>query len=192
MTAVTTKRRMYDLLARGAFGHTLPSVETVEEAERFVAGGGAFAVRSKAAGGPCKYGLNGSDAVRLAASLPAGSWNLSPMLSDPHRVCYGHLYERPGGWHLHYTEAKKPSRLSFSQDGCEQLWLTGLSARLYLRRLMDQRGWDTLTDLVDLYPDHVIEFTVMDSAHAAWGPSNTIFWEVRTDSGEYEGPTWGH
>lgn len=57
---------------------------------------------------------------------------------------------------------------------------------MYLRGIMDDIAWETLTRLVDDYPDHVIEFSVMASRLAAYGTTNSIFWKVRCTTGEYE------
>lgn len=190
-TPIASKAEMYRRLNAGLLGHTLPAAETLADAERMVRHGGRFAVRTKHAGGLCRFDMGGPEAVRLAASLPPGTWNLSPMLSDPHRVCYGHLLDGPGGWSLHYSDEKRPCRLLASKDGCEQKHLQGLAARLYLRGVMDDIGWETLLALVESYPDHVVEFTVMSGSAHAFGPSNVIFWEVRSTDGWYEADLWG-
>jgi hypothetical protein len=184
---ITNKAQMYRLLNAGVLGHTLPAAETVLDAERLTRNGGLFAVRMKQAGGRTMFDLTADQSLAAVRAMPAGTWNLSPMLDDAKRVCYGHLLDGPGGWSLHYTTDPKPARLKYEQDGCEQRWLNGLAARMYLRGIMDQAGWDTLTGLIEAYPDHAIEFTVMRSRLDAFGPTNTIFWEVRDAvAGVYE------
>lgn len=189
-TPITSKTEMYRRLNAGLLGHTLGSVEAVADAEKWTAKGGSWAVRSKVSNKDTAFGLTAEQAMARVRQMPAGTWNLSPMLSDPHRVCYGHLTDGPGGWSLHYSDELKACKLMPSVDGCEQKWRHGLDARMYLRGIMDDIGWQTLLALLDAYPDHCVEFTVMaDSAHA-YGPSNTIYWEVRTLTGEYERDTW--
>lgn len=188
---VTSKAEMYRRLNAGLFGHTLRSVETVAEAERLTAGGGSFAIRSKVSNSGTVFGLTAAEAMARVRAAGPGTWNLSPMLEDADRVCYGHLTDGPGGWSLQYSDEPKPCKLMPSIDGCEQKWKHGLAARLYLRRVMDDIGWQTLLALLEGYPDHCVEFTVMASSRAAFGPSNTIFWEVRCLTGEYERDTWG-
>ena len=192
MGVIKDKRQMYMMLRAGSFGHTLPSVEDMAGAVEMVAAGGSWAVRSKVAGGPCAFGLSSDAALAMAASLPEGSWNLSPMLSDPARRCYAHLYDSPTGLKLHYSEDRKACRLVAAQDGCTQKWLDGsLAVRGYMRSIMDQTGYDTIDELLREYPGHVIEFTVMSSRIHAFGPTNLIIWEIRPDSGSYEGGLWG-
>lgn len=191
-TPITDKKEMYRRLNSGLLGHTLPAAETKEKAGALVLkySHGKFAMRIKEAGGKTQFNLTAPEVMDQAYLLREGSWNMSPMLRDEHRVCYCHLLDGPGGWALHYTNSPKPARLKLS-DGCVQKNLSGLAARMYLRGCMDVKGWDTLTELVDEYPDHVIEFSVMTSSLEAFGPTNTIFWEVRYTTGQYErGSEW--
>ena len=193
---ILDKGEMYRRLNAGLLGHTLPAAETLEDAVKLVKGappGAQWGLRFKQAGGKTRFGLSSNEALSQAATHKPGSFNLSPMLDDTKRVCYCHLTDEPGGWRLHYSTDPKPCSLKQYQDGCEQRHLTGLRARLYLRSVMDQPGWDTLTELVDAYPDHCVEFTVMASRLDAFGPSNTIFWEVReATTGVYESNSrWG-
>jgi len=186
MTPITDKREMYRRLNSGQLGHTLPGAETLADAERLTRNGGSFGLRFKQAGGRTEFGLSAAVAMERVRALPADSWNLSPMLDDSRRVCYAHLLDGVGGWSLHYSTDPKPCKLMPERDGCKERHLTGLAARLYLQSIMDFTGWETLLTLVELYPDHVIEFTVMASSVDAFGSTNTIFWEVRCTTGEYE------
>lgn len=187
---IRSKQQMYRLLNSGQLGHTIPSAETWEQLDRMMANGGRFAIRSKTVNRGTVFDLSAAEVRERLAKMPPGSWNVSPMLQDEHRICYGHLLDAVGGWHLHYSDTPKPCKLMPSVDGCEEKWKTGLDARLYLRSIMDDIGWETLLRLVDDYPDHVIEFSVMTDAVHAFGPTRVIFWEVRSTCGAYERFTW--
>jgi hypothetical protein len=192
-TPITSKAEMYRRLNAGLLGPTLPAAETPEAAERMLRLPGPFAIRWKRAGGRTEFGLTAAEVRARLAGAAAGSWNLSGMVRDEERLCYGHLLDAPGGWSLHYSDSPRPCKLVPSVDGCVERWKSGLAARLYLRGLMDDVGWFTLRELVDAYPDHVVEFSVLASrAAAGGGPSNTVFWEVRCTTGEYERNSgWG-
>ncbi len=186
-TPVTSKTEMYRRLNAGMFGHTLPAVETIADAEALMRDStGKFAIRYKTSGGNTRYNLTPEQVLDSIRKLAPGSWNVTPMLDNGHRVCYGHLLDEVGGWRLHYSPTPKPCKLLPHLDGCEERHLCGLSARMYLKGIMDSIGWETLERLVDEYPYHVIEFSVMADRRHAFGPSNTIFWEVRCTTGEYE------
>lgn len=192
-TPITNKAEMYRRLNAGLLGHTLPAAENRTDATKLLSRfkGGRFAIRLKTAGGLTKFNLTAAEAYQQIYVNNVGTWNLSPMLDDRKRIIYGHLWDCPGGWNLHYSDDPKPCSLKQYQDGCVQKTRVGLSARLFLKVIMDQAGWDTLERLVEDYPDHAIEFTVMSSSLDAFGPTNTVFWEVRTLLGGYEdGSAW--
>lgn len=177
---------MYRRLNAGLLGQTLPAVETLPDLERLVSGGGKFAIRYKQAGGRTEFHLPADVVLSRVRTLPVGVWNVTPMIPDDNRVCYGHLLDGVGGWALHYSTDPKPCKLMHHRDGCVERHLVGLAARMYLQGIMDFTGWETLETLVDLYPDHVIEFTVLSDSIPSVGSSNVIFWEVRCTTGEYE------
>lgn len=186
-TPVTTKAEMYRRLNAGLLGNTLPAAENWADAERMLRLPGPFAIRYKRAGGRTLFNLTADEARDRLRGEPEGTWNLSGMVRDEDRLCYGHLVDAPGGWSLYYSDTPKPCKLVPSIDGCEVKWRRGLDARIYLQTIMDGVGWQTLLDLLDAYPDHCVEFSVLASSVAAGGgPSNTVFWEVRCLTGEYE------
>lgn len=184
---ITSKQQMYELLNRGSLGNHLPSVETLPEAWRLVHDDpGPFAIRWKQSGAKTEYNLSARMAWEIVHSSPEGSWNLSGMMDDTKRVCYAHLVDAIGGWDLHYSTDPKPCKLVESIDGCGQKHLRGLSARIYLRSVCDPQGYDLVCGLLDDYPDHVVEFSVMSDRKYAYGPTNVLIWEVRCTTGEYE------
>lgn len=193
MNLILDKQEMYRRLNAGKLGQTLPAAETFEDARRLLQMPGLFAVRTKQAGGKCTFNLTADEAMEIINRIPANSWNLSPMLDDTKRVCYGHLHDDHTGWNLHYSDDEKPCRLKIA-DGCKQKNITGIIARVYLQTIMDGAGWENLNRLIEEYPNHVIEFTVMASSLDAFGPSNVIFWEVREGlTGRYErNSAWGN
>jgi hypothetical protein len=187
MPSITSKQQMYGLLRGGALGHTLPSASKLEDLHTLKDKAERFALRTLKAGGACYYDLSFDEMLAKALALGEGGYDATCMLDDSKRVCYCHLLDSEYGWRLHYTTDKKPARLKGDE---QEKHLEGLSARLYLQSVMDQRGWDTLNELILEYPDHVYEFSVMQSKRHAMGDSNVIFWEVRAATGEYERGHW--
>lgn len=54
----------------------------------------------------------------------------------------------------------------------------GLKAKIILEYYTDPASYDTIMELLDMYPDHVIEFSVFDKAIGIFNRP-TIIWEVR-------------
>lgn len=202
---ITSKRQMYDLLHSGALGQTLKAASTWQEACELLSGMDAdgrchppgpdarWAIRYKTAGHKTQFHLTKSEATQIVRTLPDGSYSLSTMILDENRVMYGHLLDTVGGWHLTYSRDPKPCKLMPSLDGCTIQYARGLHARVLLRELMDDAGWRNLRRLLGEYPDHVVEFTILNSSRCGFGPSNTIFWEVRCTTDAYEWNSgWGN
>lgn len=192
MTPITSKQEMYQRLNSGMLGHTLKAAETREQVAEMLKLPGPFAIRFKQAGGRTVFNLTAAEVTERLKTVPEGMYNVSGMVIDENRLCYGHLLDGPGGWFLHYSDDPKPCKLLPSVDGCKEKFRQGLDARLYLQTIMDDIGWETLTRLVEEYPDHVIEFSVLATRFDAMGPSNTVFWEVRCTTGEYERTSGWH
>lgn len=192
---ITSKRQMYQLLRTGSLGYTLPAWENWEELDLAFAQNpnALYAIRWQQAGGKTVFFLTPGQVLSILRKHGSG-WNVSPMLDDSKRLCYGHLFDRGALMDLEllYSEDKAPCRLKQEQDGCRQQVLYGLSALHYCQRIMDNRGYETLRELLANYPSHIIEFTVMADKALAFGPTNTIIWEVRNSTGEYEmNSGWG-
>lgn len=95
-TSITSKHEMYRRLNAGWLGHTLPAVETIEELQTFLQEGVLYAIRLKQAGSRTKYHLTKQQVLDGVNGLPKDGWNVTPMLSDAHRVCYAHLLDTLG------------------------------------------------------------------------------------------------
>jgi len=57
-------------------------------------------------------------------------------------------------------------------------YCSGLKAFLMVKNSMDDYSWERLNFLLDIYPDSIIEFSVLDKPLGSHY-SNTIIWEVR-------------
>lgn len=56
---------------------------------------------------------------------------------------------------------------------------TGLRAQMILKELLWPSSYDDLMDLIDLFPEHVIEFGAHTRAVGVLPHRNTVVWEVR-------------
>lgn len=79
------------------------------------------------------------------------------------------------GLHLFYSTARMHMRPSLREDPHVA---NGLVALEIVRHFACARGYAVIMELLDLYPDHVVEFTCMDKAYGTLG-WNTVVWEVR-------------
>lgn len=177
---VKTKRDMVKRYQLGEFGNHSPSWNTYEEF-REVAGwnfpGQLFHLRNRVTGGQTHYSLNAMDCEHLWSKQPDRSqWYCSAMA--PKHLLNGELMRTHEGLVLFYSTVQKPMRDSLREGGREA---KGLTAKLILQYYMNQRSYDWTMLLLDRYPDHVIEFTVVDRCWGTVPGFNTLYWECRRD-----------
>jgi hypothetical protein len=94
------------------------------------------------------------------------------------RIVQGELCRSSNGINFFYSLAHLPMRVALEQSGVH---LSGLNAQRTLQwyvQRSDPSGYDWLMSLLDLYPDHVIEFTTYRKPIGTH-PARTLIWEVR-------------
>lgn len=94
---------------------------------------------------------------------------------DTYRRIQGELLRGPGGLHFRYTFVPGPMRLALRQ---EERNTSGLAAQHLLQGYTEPACYDWLMELLDTYPDHVVEFTSytipVGTLLQPW-----LIWEVR-------------
>ena len=80
------------------------------------------------------------------------------------------------GLGLRYTTVKKPMNEALRE---EDLWAQGLEASLILQRNLCSSSHSDIMDLLDIFPNDVIEFSTYDIAVGNIPGRNTVIWEVR-------------
>lgn len=186
---ITSKKRMYELLAAGRLGNTTPQFFDRESWTRFV---GDYpdkylywGVRNAVVADDPRSGLNvpTPDVFRLLAEwYPSGTgFNLSPMIQR-----YATLNAQTDGRTLEWIDpfrwaewghAGHPWRFGFKNCRMETDSPTAVRAILgaYLwPAALEQIDW-----LLSAYPDHVVEFTACDRAAGLQENNNMIVWECR-------------
>ena len=171
-------------LAMGLFGNAPIQFDSLEEIAEAVDRGEIDAcqpmvVRPRAAGGRCWYDVSvmgwfldhsmesGFDASRYYFNLPIDKSSVT--LNAEVTRSADHL-------EMTYATVQDHMRPALAKHGRRA---TGLTAEMILRHFCCDRGYETIKDLLDMYPDHVVEFTCMNRPYGTlgWG---TVVWEVRS------------
>ncbi len=183
------KHESTDLFARGCYGNNIEQWENWREA--VMASDGPFVIRYKGppgVQGPAIYGIHIDNLCAEWESLIAKGWQeenlyVNGEIPKERVVFQGEL--STGNWAdtewllvgcedsgIHMREAMKRSTFK----------VTGWRAREYLRKHMDWCSWDDLVELIDLYPDGVIELVIFDTPYGSLAHTgrSVIFWEVRS------------
>lgn len=162
-----------EALRRGLFGNAPRQWDTPAEVERDV-GQLPIVVRPRNAGGRCWYDVG----IREWAALghdPRGYYFNEP--SDPRTVTLNAEITRRFG-EVQMTYATTPQHMRPALRDAPQ-HASGLRALSIMRELACDQGRVVIEELMDLYPDHVVEFTCFSSPYGTLG-WRTVVWEVRS------------
>lgn len=197
MEPVTSKSRMYSLLASGAFGNTIPQYFSLEkweqsdEAARYAVWG----VRTLTPGGPCRLYCP-RDEVRdtcLRPEFAKAGINISVMIETVLNVTlFADVFDTQTGLIVYGVEY--PGRGAFwrkvmSEKGKQY---QGLAARMLLARHLNASSLADLDAVLECYPGHVVELSACDRCFGTVPGRNAVVWEVRCGTGEYERVNWGN
>ena len=178
---IDSKNKSFELYQTGLFGNKLRSWDSVQE---YKESGhvGTVTVRYKGnSSSPfCKYNIKSSDADSVIKSIISSGAKeelivLNESAPDEKLLIQGELTKDSGGYSLFYSceQGKMRDCMKFG------IQIYGLSAKLLLMKYMNANSYADVMELIDSYPDHVIEFSTYDQCLGSCHGRNTIIWEVR-------------
>lgn len=184
------------MFGRGAFGNHLRQWDTLKE---LLDSGfdGRLMLRFRKPCGPVKKDLTVDEANEATHELTRyGEWQYEDIYynevlenQDVLVAIQGELMRDPGrhwprggefGLHLFYSTAPVRMREALRDtENVKHAWR--LEAQLLLQKHLDPSSYDLIMELLDLYPDHIIEFTCCKRPVGSMANRgrNTIVWEVR-------------
>lgn len=174
MSKVRSKATFYRLWRQGQLGNRPRTWDSITE---LATSGwtGRVGIRSRVPGGPCQYHLAVAEAIELAQTWPCG-FVFSEALPDDRLLLQGEVSRLETGVHLTYSTA---IGLTMRDAMHAPERATGIAAVAILRAKLWPSSFDDVGDLLDRFPDAVIEFGAHDCAVGILPHRNTIIWEVR-------------
>lgn len=180
MTAITNKRRMYKLLMAGKLGNFAQVWGSLDEA---LSSGytGIFSIRSLETSNPIRrYHVPYEELQATYDAIPAdrksAGMTFCQAPPDDKRTIQGELMRDVGGLYFFYSTLPLVMRDALDQDGKHA---RGLQAKMLLQHYLEPVDYDMLMDLLDEYPDHVIEFSAFTVPVGVMPHRRTIIWEIR-------------
>lgn len=176
---ICTKRRFYALWHEGRLGNRPHAwnalVQVFADGWRKPVG-----IRTLGrTGGKVMYRCPIERLAEVVASWPGTPTFTEPM-PDTQRTIQGEVTRNEGGLELTYQLGADENGLPMMREAMKHpLRATGLVALEILRHFLWPSSFDDLMELLDLYPDHVIEFGAHDVAVGVLPCRNTVVWEVR-------------
>jgi hypothetical protein len=179
------KRAFYRLWHAGAFGNKIRAWSRPEEVPQDFTGRIMLRAMNSPGGSALNRELPAREAVRVwkedraAGRLP--EWQGNETAPDDRAMLQGEILRDHEGLQVFATPRKaedvgKLLRMRDVMPFARQY--TGLAAVLLLRRYLDPASLETVEELLNEWPDHVIEFTAFDGPLGTHN-RNTIIWEVR-------------
>ncbi|TXH47716.1 MAG: hypothetical protein E6Q97_26625 [Desulfurellales bacterium] len=187
---IRTKREMYSLQQRGLLGNYLQTYTWREF--NLVKPKGTFGFRHRTRSGSPLFrkGMDEVEVHRYIRDMLADKVigeqdvvvSVDTSLVEGRRTLQGEVMRSVSGHGLGLTLCY--SQL-FSQWTCREemrqpklITKHGLEADAMLKQFLDERSYDWMRELCDMYPEAVTEFTSFDCRVGSFG-WNTLFWEVR-------------
>lgn len=183
MRALTTKRRFYELWEQGALGNKPRTWNSLEEA---VESGfaGAMALRYKGFGGngPFVTDLALDRLAQELEKLARQGWRKEDFLIaeqlSPGVVPYlinGEVMRSHRGLELTFSTANLLMRDALRTSGRS---VSGMTAQEVMRHYLGSGDYEEILDLLDVWPDHVVEFSGFGGKVGVY-EQRMVIWEVR-------------
>lgn len=179
-TTIISKRQCSELFAQGLFGNYVRQWSNLQDV-KYSGYKGLLVFRTRASGGGGRtiYDLTVESAKDVSFDPQVNYFN--EQLNDQHKhvTFQGEIYRSIRGLELRYSMVNLPMRDALKDHPQHA---HGLLPLLLLKQFCCPSGYDCIMELLDVYPDHVIEFTCFDTpcgalADRGW---STIIWEVRS------------
>ena len=163
------------------FGNRMPSWNTFAEFSREATykAGSLFHVRNRVTGGPTWYNVKRADVektYRNAIELTqADTFYFSQMAPTAKTLLQGEVMRTEKGLYLYCSFLPKTMREALATAAFE---FRGLAAKEVMLQNMDAGSWDWINTLLDVYEDHVVEFSSY-SVKCGVLHRKLIVWECR-------------
>lgn len=177
---VTQKKDFYARFERGVFGNTNPVYKDPDD--YFARGDGQpVMLRCLIPGSALcianiPHGEVRETFQQASRKYGADALRLNKMTDHQYTTINAAVYRGIGGLKLYYSTELDNMRASLTKSPKHA---EGIVAQEILRHTLCPGGYDWLMELLDEYPDHVVEFTGMTRRVGDQRGSHTLFWEVR-------------
>lgn len=185
---ITSKRVMYELLAAGKLGNTIPQFFSLREwvDHPHTCKYQWWGVRSLTPGGPCRLNCPANDVPDTVWRFEKAGHkvNVSLMIDKFCTVtAWLELWDSPTGLVVEGIEYPDTVggwtwRNSMPDPERRKRW-EGVAARMVLRRHLNENSLSDVTDLLEKYPDHILEISTVDRCIGTVPHRDHIVWEIR-------------
>lgn len=181
------KRDFVERYKRGEFGNASPTWNSLEDLERdwnlypLTTYIGPVHIRNRIAQGETWYNVHPIDLwivwQRAVKKVRAENLYISAMAPHDKNLIQGEVWQNEDHLCLWYSQAVGiPMRDALRGPTS---YAYGILASVILRTLMCPNSWEWLNQLLDMYDNHVVEFSTFSTDWGTIPGYNSVFWEVR-------------
>lgn len=190
MASITNKQDMYNLLAAGKLGNTVPMWFDIQRwiydnyPDGWYGESLQWGVRTLTPGGPCRLFCPDSEVIATATGLAESGHrvNISPMIETVRNLnvtLMANVWDSPTG--LVVEGAEWPTPGTHWRERMQQPdRYEGIRARHVIARHLVQSSTEELFDLLAEYPGHVVELSATNRPYGTVPGRNAVIWEVRS------------
>lgn len=176
---ISSKSLNYELYNSGLYGNKLRTWDSVDEFKKSNYNGSvSLRYKGKLPGQFTYYNVIDVD-EKLKEIISKGGRKENVVINesapDEFLVIQGELIRNELGLHIFYSMLKGKMRDCMKSA----VSASGLTVKLLLQSHLTPSSYDDLMELLDKYPDHVIEFSTYSICLGDCVGRNTIIWEVR-------------
>ena len=165
---------------KGEFGNQAPTWNTIQEfleSDYF----GLVHIRNRVKGGPTWYNIDVREIYRvwnkiLNTGIKPQELYISGMASHERGTIQGEVCQSSNFLDLTYCSARLPMRIALQEKAT---YVNGLEAVGLLKKHMNANSYGWFCDLLETYPEHVVEFSCFEVNWGTIPGHNTVFWECR-------------
>lgn len=187
---ILTKKQFYNMYDKNLFGNKALAWNTYDKILNS-SWNGNICIRSKVgfARKKVKYNVPINEARKVIqefenSGIPERSITFNQAMPDDFIAIQGEVSDsflniNPDSnspLRMRYSLVKKPMLLALAEKDNE---VYGLKALEILRHFLWENSYDNIMELLDMYPEHVIEFSAYDVEVGDIRGRNAVIWEVR-------------
>jgi hypothetical protein len=183
-TQLTSKRQFNELWLAGVLGNRGGVWATIEDFQKSgFSGVVAISYNGKNGGGPFIKGVKATDVPTEVRKLENAGWRKDSLrvleqfsLGEFIYRLNGETVRTADGLALYYSTDNALMRDALRSSGAQ---VFGLKAKMILEQYLTPADYEDLMDILDRFPDHAVEFSVLDRCVGFLPHRRTIIWEVR-------------
>lgn len=177
---IKNKSLMYECYKKGLFGNSLRTWYSIDDFKKSNFSGKYVSLRYQGENGGmfCAYNVTNVDTKLeefMKKGADYGKFIVNESAPDELLLIQGEVMRNEKGLSLFYSKEKGKMRDCLVRGESVE----GVCAQTILKLYLNDNSYSDMMELLDLYPNHIIEFSTYSICLGDCKHRNTVIWEVR-------------